>query len=78
MNINIGPEWRWMENKPENEWYCDQCGNVFKYPDSGSVLAGFGMCNECKDKDDDILDMDKEWDHYSGLPNPKAYDREEE
>jgi hypothetical protein len=41
-------------------------------------MAGFGICNECKEKDDDKLDMDSEWDHYSGLPNPKAYDREEE
>ena len=76
MNINIGSEWRWMENKPKNEWYCDQCGEVFTFPDNGSVLAGIGLCNECKTKDNIELDMESEWDFYSGLPNPKWYKKD--
>ena len=30
-----------------------------------------------KDKKKKIIDMDTEWDFYSGLPNPMAYVNEE-
>lgn len=29
------------------------------------------------DENDNILDMNTEWDYYSGLPNPKAYEEQE-
>jgi len=28
------------------------------------------------DEDDKELDMNSEWDYYSGLPNPKWYEQE--
>lgn len=31
-------------------WHCDECGEPFKYPTEGSVYAGFGVCNKCKEK----------------------------
>jgi hypothetical protein len=32
---------------------------------------------EKQTEQDDILDMQTEWDYYSGLPNPKAYEDNE-
>ena len=67
--INIGKEWRWMDDKDSTK---EGEGALSSQPPKAT------RANSTNHPKENTILKEDEWCHYGGLPSPKAYIEESE